>query len=347
MAAAAEAEEVHLSDIMENFDYKDFTLQWHITHRCNLRCKHCYQEDYSAFQSMEDIENVLDQYCTLLKAYNCLGRLNITGGEPLTHPHLFEILRLAHSKGIKTGVLTNGTLIGEWDARKLKACHVDYVQISLDGTEKIHDLIRGKGSFRKAVNGIYALKSQGIFTSISFTAQNTNLSELKKLAVFCYFLGVDKLWFDRVIIPADEDENDLTVSSKDFRKLCKTAAFFNKKNMVFCGRALQFIPCKNKLIYHCSAGENLLIVLANGDVMPCRRLPFIIGNIKQTDLLTLHQNSPVMNELRSTSIPESCKDCKYSELCRGGSKCVAYAKMKRFDIPDPDCKFRKISKAPK
>lgn len=344
--AAAEAEEARLSDIMENFDYKDFTLQWHITHRCNLRCKHCYQDDYSAFQDMKDIENVLDQYCTLLKEYNCLGRLNITGGEPLTHPHLFEILRLAHSKGIKTGVLTNGTLIGEWDARKLKACHVDYVQISLDGMEKVHDSIRGKGSFRKAVNGIYALKSQGIFTSISFTAQNTNLSELKKLAVFCYFLGVDKLWFDRVIIPVDEDENNLTVSSKDFQKLCRTAAHFNKLNMVFCGRALQFIPCRNKLIYHCSAGENLLIVLANGDVMPCRRLPFVIGNIKQTDLLDLHQNSPVMRKLRNTGIPESCKDCKYSKLCRGGSKCVAYAKMKRFDIPDPDCKFRKISEAP-
>ena len=59
--AAAEAEEARLSDIMENFDYKDFTLQWHITHRCNLRCKHCYQDDYSAFQDMKDIENVLDQ----------------------------------------------------------------------------------------------------------------------------------------------------------------------------------------------------------------------------------------------------------------------------------------------
>ena len=290
---------------METFNYTDFTLQWHITHRCNLRCKHCYQEDYSAFEGSDEIERILDQYCDLLKAYNCRGRLNITGGEPLTHPYLFELLRLAWSRGIKAGVLTNGTLIGEWEARRFRACHVDYVQISLDGMEKVHDAIRGKGSFEKAVNGIYALKSQGIFTSISFTAQSNNYRELKKLASFCSYIGADKL--------------------------------LNKRGQVFCGRALQFIPCKNKLVYHCSAGENLLIVLANGDVMPCRRIPLIIGNIKENDLLTLHQTSQIMHELRTVGIPSKCTSCKYASLCRGGSKCVSYAKTGRFDIPDPDC----------
>ena len=216
---------------------------------------------------------------------------------------------------------------------------MDYVQISLDGMEKVHDSIRGKGSFKKAVSGIYALKSHGIFTSISFTAQNNNLFELKKLARFCKLLGADKLWFDRVIIPADEDKDDLTLSAESFQKLCRTAARLNRKGRVFCGRSLQFIPCKNKVIYHCAAGENLLIVLANGDVMPCRRLPFIIGNVKQSSLLSLHQSSPIMNELRNTGIPDGCKECTYSALCRGGSKCVSYAKKHRFDIPDPDCKL--------
>lgn len=323
--------------IMEQFNYKDFTLQWHITHRCNLRCRHCYQEDYSAFESLTDAEIILQQYCILLKTYGCNGRLNITGGEPLTHPHLFDLLHAARSKGIKTGVLTNGTLIGTWEARKLKACGVDYVQVSLDGTEKVHDAIRGKGNFEKAVNGICALRSQGIFTSVSFTAQNNNCRELKKLAAFCDDIGADKLWFDRVIIPEEEDSEKLTLSADSFRKLCRTAARLNRKGKVFCGRALQFIPCSSKLVYHCSAGENLLVVLASGDVMPCRRLPLIIGNIRETDLLTLHQNSSVMKKLRAIGIPQGCMACSYASLCRGGSKCVAYAKTGRFDIPDPDC----------
>ena len=89
--------------------------------------------------------------------------------------------------------------------------------------------------------------------------------------------------------------------------------------------------------YHCSAGENLLIVLANGDVMPCRRLPIVIGNVHETDLLTLHREHPVMQDLRGIGIPDGCKACQYAETCRGGSKCIACAKTGRYDIPDPDC----------
>ncbi|MEE3404155.1 MAG: SPASM domain-containing protein [Acutalibacteraceae bacterium] len=128
-----------------------------------------------------------------------------------------------------------------------------------------------------------------------------------------------------------------TLSAENFQQLCRTAARLNKKGKVFCGRGLQFIPCRNKLIYHCSAGENLLIVLANGDVMPCRRIPLVIGNVRESDLLTLHQNAPVMQALRAAGIPQGCRSCTYADLCRGGSKCLAYAKTGRFDIPDPDC----------
>ncbi len=317
--------------------YENFTLQWHITHRCNLRCKHCYQEDFSAFESREDMLSVLDQFCGVLDYYGSKGQLNLTGGEPLTHPDLFWLLQSARERGISTGVLTNGTLLGVREAKRLRAAGVDYVQISLDGCEKTHDEIRGKGSFQRAVNGIYALRAQNIFTSISFTAQRGNLSELKKLARFCDDLGVNKLWFDRVVIPKDEDSEHLSLETNEFRRLCKTAAGLNRKGRVFCGRALQFLPCRSKLIYHCAAGGNLLIVLANGDVMPCRRLPLTIGNVHETDLLTLHRESPVMQQLRAAGVPEGCKGCRYAEMCRGGAKCIAYAKQGRFDIPDPDC----------
>lgn len=317
--------------------YEAFTLQWHITHRCNLRCAHCYQDDYSSFETRAEMKRILDQYMDLLAFYGCRGRLNVTGGEPLTHPDLFWLLQAARERGIKTGVLTNGTLIGLREARLLRGCGVDYVQISLDGCRRTHDKIRGEGSFAQAVEGIYALKTQGIFTSISFTAQRQNRRELGRLARYCCDLGVDKLWFDRVIIPAAEDTNRLSLSAAEFARLNKQAARLNGKGRVFCGRALQFLHCKDKLVYHCSAGEDLLVVLANGDVMPCRRLPFVLGNVRDSSLLTLHRESPVMQSLRAVQIPEGCRTCQYAGLCRGGAKCLAYAKTGRYDIPDPDC----------
>ena len=105
---------------MENITYNGFfTLQWHITHRCNLRCSHCYQDDYSAFSSRKSLETVLNQYSLLLEEYGFKGYLNITGGEPLAHPDLFWLLEEAGNRGITTAVLTNGTLIGRREAAEL------------------------------------------------------------------------------------------------------------------------------------------------------------------------------------------------------------------------------------
>lgn len=314
-----------------------FTLQWHITHRCNLRCTHCYQEDYTAFASWNEIEPIFDQYEALLKAYGFRGYLNVTGGEPLAHPDIFRLLRRAREKKIKTAVLTNGTLIGPREAQKLKACGVYYVQVSLDGTEKTHDAIRGKGSYQMAMDGIRALLAQRIYTSVSFTAQRGNIGELPKLARICRDIGVDKLWFDRVVIPAEEDTSRLSLTKKEFIRLSRRAAKLNQKQMVSCVRALQFLPCAEKTAYRCTAGDRLLTILADGTVMACRRLPVVAGNVRDSDLLSIYRDSPELIRLRETPLPEQCGACEYAELCGGGAKCIAYARTGRYDLPDPDC----------
>ena len=325
---------------MEEINYNGyFTLQWHITHRCNLRCTHCYQDDYSAFEDRGSMEIILDQYTELLKEYNFKGYLNVTGGEPLTHPDLFWLLGEARSRGMTTAVLTNGTLIGRREAKRLKACGVDYVQVSLDGTKKVHDRIRGEGSFDLAVNGLRELAAQGIFTTVSFTAQRENLGELKKLAKLCGGIGADKLWYDRVVIPAVEDDGRLSLTADDFAKLSRQASRLNKKGMVSCARALQFIPCEKKSIYRCTAGERLLAVLADGTVMACRRLPVKCGSVRDSSLLRIYRSDPEILKLRSAPVPKACEGCEYSRLCGGGAKCVTFAKTGRYDLPDPDCPY--------
>lgn len=323
---------------MENITYNGFfTLQWHITHRCNLRCSHCYQDDYSAFSSRKSLEAVLNQYSRLLEEYGFKGYLNITGGEPLAHPDLFWLLEEAGNRGITTAVLTNGTLIGRREAAELKRLDVDYVQVSLDGLRETHDKIRGEGSFDLAIRGIRELKAQGIYVTVAFTAQRENYKELRRLADFCNNLGADKLWFDRVVIPKDEDKNNLSLSSKEYSALCRKASRLNRQGKISCARALQFIPCKEKNIYSCNAGSRLLAILADGTVMPCRRLPIEVGNVTLSELLTIYRESPELIKLRKSEIPEKCKPCKYAQSCRGGAKCIACAKSGRYDIPDPDC----------
>lgn len=320
-------------DTKRNF----FTLQWHITHRCNLRCTHCYQDDYTAFASWSALESVLVQYEKLLRTYRFKGYLNVTGGEPLTHPALFRLLKAARDRDITAAVLTNGTMIGSYEAKMLRSCGVYYVQVSLDGTEKTHDAIRGKGSFRQAIEGIRCLLAQRIYTTVSFTAQRNNIGELPKLARLCREIGVNKLWFDRVVIPIDEDVDRLSLTGDEYFQLLRRAAKLNKKHMVSCARALQFIPCEEKCVYHCTAGKNLLTVLADGSVMACRRLPIIAGNVHDSDLSTIYRDSPDIIRLKNAPIPSQCQKCGYADLCGGGAKCITYARTGRYDLPDPDC----------
>ncbi len=71
--------------------------------------------------------------------------------------------------------------------------------------------------------------------------------------------------------------------------------------------------------------------------MPCRRLPLTLGNVRDNSLLELYRDSQIMRDLRACPIPKECSGCKYAEACRGGAKCVTYARTGRYDLPDPDC----------
>ena len=265
------------------------------------------------------------------------GHLNVTGGEPLLHPELFSLLDAAQKMKISTALLTNGTLINDHTAEKLADVGVTYVQVSLDGMKETHDAIRGAGSFDRAVAGIRASLRRGLDTTVSFTAQNGNQGDFPALARFCRRLGVGKLWFDRVVIPAAEDEKGLTLSAADYAALCETAAKRRYRGTVACIRALQFLPCKERRIYACTTGKRQLTLLADGTVLPCRRLPLPVGNIAAADFETIFRESALLRALNEAGIPEACRACVWAEQCRGGAKCVAYAKTGRWDVRDPDC----------
>lgn len=321
----------------DNLGKGAFTLQWHVTHRCNLRCAHCYQDDFSAFESGDAAEEVLGQYQELLGALDMKGFLNVTGGEPLTHPDLFSILEQAKHMGLETAVLTNGTLIGRREARRLKACGVGYVQVSLDGMRKTHDGIRGEGSFDAAMAGIRWLRSEGIFTTVSFTAQRSNAKDFSKLARHCRDACVDKLWFDRVVISAEDDRGRLSLTPKESNDLFRKAAKLSRTTPARCIRALQFLECENAPVYKCTAAERLLAVLANGDVMACRRLPLVLGNVRDQSLISIYHDNPDAKALRESGAPAACSSCTHVAACGGGAKCIAYARTKDYTAADPDC----------
>lgn len=319
-------------------DPRRHVLQWHITHLCNLRCVHCYQEDYGAHMAPDMIDRVLEKYERYLQLLELPGQINLTGGEPLLHPQFFELAARIRKKGHRLAVLTNGTLIDEAVARRLFELRPLFVQVSLDGTEAVHDRIRGQGAFAAALRGVDRLKAAGVKVLVSFTAQQGNAGELSALAEVCKAHGVDKLWWDRVVTSGPAERQSLALDTKTFLDLVQEGHRLRAAGYpVDAGRALQFCGDPTCGGYRCSAGFDLLIVLADGRLMPCRRLPFVVGHIDDGEIAETLARDPVMRQLRLSWVPEACLPCPDVLRCFGGAKCVTYAQTGQWDRPDVNC----------
>ena len=324
-----------------------FVLQWHLGEQCNLKCLHCYQENHKYVNlSYNELLSIYNQYKELLSKLNMKGHINITGGEPLCNPHLFTILDLIKKDEdlISFSILTNGTLITPIIAKKIKLYNPYYVQVSLEGGHKTNDYIRGNGTYKKIANGIKYLRNENIFTSISFTATKLNYKEFSKVVKYAKKNGVNNVWSDRYIPLGDSLNNDLSLNYDETREYLKIMnnernKLMKKKNYnttISMYRALQF-QMTNDFAYGCTAGDTLLTVMENGDLVPCRRMPIVIGNLLKDNMYNLYKNSEVLKELRTKNIPDDCKKCEHSEMCRGGLKCLTYALYKNLNHKDVGC----------
>lgn len=325
---------------------KKFVLQWHLSENCNLKCLHCYQENHKPIQlEFDKLVIIYKQFKELLNKKKMKGHINITGGEPLCNPYLFKLLDLIKEDSdlITFSILTNGTLINEKIAKKIKSYNPLYVQVSLEGGKKTNDYIRGKGTYKKVAEGIVNLRKENIFTSISFTATSLNYKEFPKVVRYARKYGVNNVWSDRFIPLGDSDKSlalnyeqtreYLEIMNKERNKLKKVK---NSNTTISMYRALQF-QMTNDFAYGCTAGDTLLTVMENGDLVPCRRMPITIGNLFDRNMYDLYIKSDVLKDLREKKIPDECINCEHSEVCHGGLKCLTYAMYKDLNHKDYGC----------
>lgn len=326
---------------------KRFVLQWHLSEACNLKCLHCYQENHCPIQLEYDkLVIIYNQFKDLLKALQMKGHINLTGGEPLCNPYLFKILDLIKNDHdlITFSLLTNGTLVTEEIATKIKSYNPYYVQVSLEGGKKTNDYIRGKGTYKSIGRGITNLKKNDIYTSISFTATNLNYKEFPKVIKYAKKYHVDNVWSDRYIPLGNLEDKKLSLNYEETREYLRimqqerTKLLHQKDNKTTISmyRALQF-QMTHDFAYGCTAGDTLLTVMENGDLVPCRRMPIVVGNLFQDDMTYLYFNSPILINLRKNTIPDECQACESSETCHGGLKCLTYALYKNLNHKDVGC----------
>jgi radical SAM protein with 4Fe4S-binding SPASM domain len=333
-----------------------FLLQWHITERCNLRCAHCYQDDYTRNElSFTDLLQVLSQFKELLAIFQqragqpIPAHITVTGGEPFARQDFLELLAVFadHRSLFSFAILTNGTFIDAAMAQRLRQLAPRFVQVSIEGTTATHDRIRGKGNFAQTVEAIKQLRKQDLSTLIAFTAHRDNYREFPEVARLGRQLGVNRVWADRMI-PWGSGSQLQTLTAQETKTFLEIMAhtrakrtWFNRGTEIALHRALQFLVGGHP--YHCTAGDSLLTVQPNGDLYPCRRMPIHIGNLMTTSLVELYDNNEFLHQLRHPQqISEGCQPCCYAHWCRGGLKCLSYAVTGNPFQADPGCWLRAI-----
>lgn len=160
---------------------------WSVTHRCNLNCTHCYVDQDVEEMPFNEACKIIDQ---LSEAKNFI--LIFFGGEALLRDDIFDLMRYATDKNINVALASNGTLINGEIAKKLKGIGVGYVQISIDGLKDIHEQIRGKNTFEKAISAIQHCLNEGLYTCIGTTITNLNVHQIYELVDLAKSLKVQK-----------------------------------------------------------------------------------------------------------------------------------------------------------
>ncbi len=172
---------------------------WNITRTCNLRCVHCYSDSMAARYPGELDWEQMQTVVKDLAAYQ-IPSLLLSGGEPMIHPHFFDLVDLATEAGLKLTISTNGTLITPEKAALLKAANVAYVGISLDGIGEIHDQFRGKeGAFKAAVEGFKACHDVDQKTGLRLTLTRHTVADIERILDFIEEQEIQRVCFYHLV----------------------------------------------------------------------------------------------------------------------------------------------------
>jgi radical SAM protein with 4Fe4S-binding SPASM domain len=290
--------------------------------------------------SLSEIKEVVNEVSETLKEWKeeygieFSPSFNITGGEPFLRNDIFEVLKEIRSRGFDIYILSNGILIDRERAKILSDLAISGVQVSIEGPEKIHEKIRGKGSFSSALKGVRHLLDQGITVTLNITLSDINADYFMEMVELSSAIGVQRLGFSR-LVPSGRGKSLLPnmLKKERVKELYETIIplKINGLDIVSGDPVLSQMFSTDKKDHGsiatggCAAGLSGVTILQDGTITPCRRLDIPIGNIRKDSLREVWATSDVLLKLRDRkSYKGRCRSCSRWASCRG-CRAIAYA----------------------
>jgi MoaA/NifB/PqqE/SkfB family radical SAM enzyme len=268
-------------------------VAWQITNECNLACLHCIEESgpgkaFADELGRDEVLGVIDQLMDHEVPY-----LSFSGGEPMLHPHFFEMVGRVTARGSQLKIETNGHYLTPDSCARLKDLGVKAVQVSLDGaTSATFGRMRVRGEFDRTVQGIRNLAAAGVPIEINFSPAAFNIHEAARIVDLAHELGAFSFYSGRTMFTGN--------AVKAWRHLAVTDAQYDDyfgtlkaKQAEYQGRmrvSYHEAGLLEELRYRLHHPAALLIVLPNGLVKLINALPFICGDLRREPLAQVWAN---------------------------------------------------------
>jgi AdoMet-dependent heme synthase len=300
------------------------SVQLDLTYRCNERCLHCYldHDDHGEMTTAE-ITELLAQLADAGVFF-----LSLSGGEVLLRRDFFEIVERARQLLFNVKVKTNGVMIGEMQAARLRRLGVEQVQISVySHRPEIHDAItKLPGSLVRTIRAIRFLKAQGLKVTVANVLMAGNFSDQSGVIALAKELGVFYT-LDPTITPKMDGDTSilaLRIPGSELKQV------FHNRELV--GNVEEFCappPAPGEDImdgFPCSAGHTACYISPYGDVFPCVQFPLPSGNVRRQKFLDIWRDSQQLKEVRSIRARDlpTCSTCAHVGTC---TRCPGLAYM--------------------
>lgn len=321
-------------------------VSWMATNRCNLACEHCYQDAGDA-ESRE---------LSTAEARKMIGEIAragfkvmiFSGGEPLMRPDIYELVEHAANAGLRPVFGTNGTLIDDAVARRLKECGAAAMGISVDSLDAAkHDRFRGlENAHALTIAGIESCKRAGLPFQVHTTVVGWNRDEICGITDFAVEMGaVGHFVFFLIPVGRGEFIQDTALEVRENELLLRQLMEKQREVPIpvkpTCApqftRVAAELGVKTRYRQGCLAGLTYCVVGSQGIVRPCAYMTEEAGDVREAPFDAIWNESAVFARLRTRAYSGACGSCDYSDRCGGCRARAAYYHEGNYLAQDDYC----------
>ena len=298
-----------------------------LTYNCSERCIHCYNSGASRSECEVNRrsrkEMTLDDYKKAIDELYDMGlyKICLSGGDPFSKPHIWEIIDYIYNKDIALDIYTNGQAIAG-NADRLAWYYPRLVGLSIySALPEVHDRItRVKGSLERTLSVAEQLSDLGVNMAFKCVVFRTNVKSYRTVKGLADRYGAIPQF---EINLTDGVDGDVSVTENlglpdDIMEI----VLRDPDIAMYIGHetGLEGIMEKPLDAHPCNAGVQSFSITPEGELQPCCAFPVTFGNIKDKPLFELLQ-SESLRKWRSTSVGD-IGECGRLEKCRFCFLCV-------------------------